>query len=201
VSRRSGGGAPSGLQQALRLALTGPVEELGLVLEDVEVTPAGSRRLLRVLLDVGTDDGSLSLDDVAAASRAINAVLDGEQGAPSIMGEAPYVLEVSSPGVDRPITEPHRFRRNLRRVVQVDLADGSQVTGRVTSADDVLVLSVPGPKKGMLAVREIGWDDVRRGLVQVEFTAVRPQDDLTSAAEEAAEIDTDDETLTDESED
>lgn len=161
---------------ALEAALSGPVEQLGLVLEEVALTPAGSRRVLRVVVDVATAEGSLSLDDVAAASRAVSEVLDARD---DLVGGAAYTLEVTSPGVERPLTLPRQFRRNARRTVAVTLRDGSEVTGRVTAADDALVLDVPGPQKGMRAERVLAWDDVVRGQVQVEFTAVRPQDDLT----------------------
>jgi ribosome maturation factor RimP len=174
---------------AVRAALARVVERLGLVLEDVTVTPAGSRRLLRVVVDTPADpadsadpaapadadhaetaaEQGLSLDAVAEASREISAVLDDGD----VMGSTPYVLEVSSPGVDRPLTERRHFRRNVRRTVEVTLTDGSTVTGRVTAAGDRLELAVPGAKKGMPAsARELAWDDVVRGQVQVEFKAL-----------------------------
>ncbi|GAB3600755.1 ribosome maturation factor RimP [Angustibacter peucedani] len=164
----SAGGATA---QSVRQALGPVVDGLGLVLEDVTVTPAGSRRVLRVVLDVADEsaDEGLSLDAVAEASREISTALDADD----VMGATPYVLEVSSPGVDRPLTERRHFRRNLRRTVEVTLADGSAVTGRITAADDHLVLAVPGAKKGMPAKdRELAWDDVERALVQVEFKAL-----------------------------
>ena len=88
----------------------------GLDLEDVVVTPAGRRRLLRVVVD---RDGGLSLDAVAAVSTAVSAALDDSDA----MGGAPYVLEVTSPGIDRPLTEPRHWRRNLTRLVTVATAE------------------------------------------------------------------------------
>ncbi len=161
----AGGAAAASVRQVL-----GPVVEgLGLVLEEVTLTPAGARRVLRVVLDAADAAApGLSLDAVAEASREVSAALDDDD----VMGSTPYVLEVSSPGVDRPLTERRHFRRNVRRTVEVALVDGSTVTGRVSAADDTLVLVVPGTKKGMASTREIGWDDVVRGLVQVEFKAL-----------------------------
>jgi ribosome maturation factor RimP len=90
-------------------ALLAPVvESAGLDLEQVEVVPAGRRRVVRVLVE---KDGGVSLDDTAAASHAISALLDDDPAASAALGGAPYVLEVSSPGVDRPVVEPRHWRR------------------------------------------------------------------------------------------
>ena len=114
--------------------------ELGLVVEDVAVTPAGKRRLVRIAVDhdlsrLGlTDDAStvphLTLDEVADATRAVSTALDDADE----MGAAPYVLEVSSPGVDRPLTDPRHFRRNVGRLLQVHRSADEPVTGRLLSA-------------------------------------------------------------------
>jgi len=138
-------------------AVTGPLEELGLDLEAVELTPAGRRRVLRIAVD---KDGGVSLDDVAAATRAINDVIDSS----AVMGEQPYTLEVTSRGVDRPLTEPRHWRRNQDRLVKVTFADGSAVTGRVLESDDARVrLDVDGTP------REVAYAEVGKALVQIEF--------------------------------
>jgi ribosome maturation factor RimP len=167
--------AGEALADSLRRTLEPVVQGLGLALEEVTVTPAGSRRVLRVVLDT-LDDGDLagradpaagllSLDGVAQASRLISATLDDGD----LMGATPYVLEVSSPGVDRPLTTPRHFARNLRRLVTVTLADGSTVQGRIVGVGDALELEVAGAKKGTTKGRSVDWDDVARGQVQVEF--------------------------------
>ncbi|RBQ14441.1 ribosome maturation factor RimP [Spongiactinospora rosea] len=135
----------------------------GLDLEDVTVTPAGKRRVLRVIVD---RDGGVSLDDVADVSRAISSALD----AGDTMGAAPYVLEVTSPGVDRPLTEPRHWRRAAGRLVAVELREGGTIEGRVRAADDSGVdLDVSG------GPRRLDYEDLTRGRVQVEFR--RPGDD------------------------
>ena len=97
-------------------ALLNPVvEEIGLDLEDVAVTRVGHRAEVRVLVD---RDGGVSLDDVAVVSQAISTVLD-LPAADAILGEQPYVLEVSSPGVDRPLVHPRQWRRATGRLVRV----------------------------------------------------------------------------------
>ncbi|PRY02608.1 ribosome maturation factor RimP [Allonocardiopsis opalescens] len=133
------------------------VAEAGLELEDVEVTPAGRRRLLRVVVDA--DDG-VSLDDIAEASRTVSDALDSSDA----MGGAPYVLEVTSPGVDRELREPRHWRRAAGRLVRAPLASGGEVEGRVVSADDAgVVLEVGAEQRGF------GYGELGNGKVQVEF--------------------------------
>lgn len=138
-------------------ALVGPLADQGLDVEAVEVTPAGKRRVLRVAVD---KDGGVTLDDVADATRAVSEVLD----ASDVMGEMPYTLEVTSRGVDRPLTLPRHWRRNADRLVKVTLVDGGTVTGRITTSDDDgATLDVDG------ASRELPYAEVAKALVQIEF--------------------------------
>jgi ribosome maturation factor RimP len=131
--------------------------EAGLDLEAVEVTPAGRRRLLRVVVD--SDDG-VDLDTVGTVSQEVSAALD----AADAMGKAPYVLEVTSPGVDRPLTLPRHWQRSRGRLVQAPLTGGGEVVGRVSDADDTgVTLEVDG------ADRVYEYSDLGRGKVQVEF--------------------------------
>ncbi|MEU4573057.1 ribosome maturation factor RimP [Nonomuraea sp. ATR24] len=132
----------------------------GLDLEDVTVTQAGKRKLLRVVVD---RDGGVSLDDVADVSQAVSAALDEDD----TMGQSAYTLEVSSPGVDRPLTEPRHWRRAAKRLVKAELRDGTVVEGRVVAADDSGVdLDVDG------AGRRLDYQDLTRGRVQVEFRRI-----------------------------
>src|ERR1700728_3460198 len=141
-SSRAPSRAPSrGAADAERIVglLEPAVAALGMDLEDVRVTSAGRRRLLRIVVDA---DGGVSLDDIALVSRELSAVLDRA----AAMGEASYTLEVSSPGVDRPLTEPKHWRRATGRLVTVPLrsqprtgsddpGESAAVTGRITGAD------------------------------------------------------------------
>ena len=138
-------------------ALRDPLSGLGLDLEAVELTPAGKKRVLRVAVD---KDGGVTLDDIAEATRAVSDELDVDD----LMGEQAYTLEVTSRGVDRPLTEPRHWRRNHDRLVRVSLRDGSQLTGRVgASDDDGVTLDVSGSQ------RRLAYDDVAKALVQIEF--------------------------------
>ncbi len=160
---------------SVREQLDPAVQALGLVLEDVEVLRAGSQSVLRVVVDLPQDQpGSLSLDQVAEATHAISHVLDRADP----MGESSYTLEVSSPGVERPLTAPRHLRRNIARLVRLTLRDGESVTGRIVAVDedDAVLLLLPGAKKGMAATRQrqIAWEQIVQGVVQVEFNP--PQD-------------------------
>ena len=179
--------------QVVRDQLDPVVRDLGLVLDDVAVTTVGDRLLLRVVLDLPDEQvGSLSLDAVADAARAVSTALDEADP----MGESPYTLEVSSPGVERPLTEPRHLRRNVGRVVQLTLVDGGVATGRVLSVedDDALVLLLNGAKKGMPATKQrvIAWADVVQGVVQVEFNRPDGGDDLDDLDDEADDDEADD---------
>src|SRR5215470_14312771 len=101
----------------------------GMDLETVRISPAGRRRLLRLVVDA---DGGVGLDQIAEVSREVSARLD----ASDVMGDVPYTLEVSSPGIDRPLTEPRHWRRAARRLVKVKVTGEGTVTGRVLAADD-----------------------------------------------------------------
>ncbi len=159
------------------------VTAMGMDLEDVRITSAGRRRLLRVVVDC---DGGVSLDDIALVSRELSAALD--RAAP--MGEASYTLEVSSPGVDRPLTEPKHWRRAIGRLVTAPLipppspatdglAESSAVTGRVTGADAQGVrLEVDGQG------REFGYSELGPGRIEIEFARLGHDDQDHGADEE-----------------
>lgn len=135
------------------------VTAAGMDLETVRVSVAGKRRLLRVIVD---SDAGVSLDDAALVSRDISAALDERD----VMGEIPYTLEVSSPGVDRPLTQPRHWRRAAGRLVKVKAAGEGSLTGRVTESDDdgvTLTLGTGGAR------RRFSYGELGPGTVQVEF--------------------------------
>jgi ribosome maturation factor RimP len=161
----------------------------GMDLETVRVSPAGRRRLLRLVVDA---DGGVGLDEIAEVSREVSARLD----ASGIMGEVPYTLEVSSPGVDRPLTEPRHWRRAQGRLVSVPLTatDDSASTyktaaarpaptvqGRVLVADDTgVTLDVNGDRA------EFDYAELGPGRVQVEFGRVA-EDPVGEGASQVAD--------------
>jgi ribosome maturation factor RimP len=174
---------PAGTADAARLApaVTEVVERAGFVLDDLDVRPAGRRRVVRVVVDTaevpGPADGPAAgadLDAVAALSRELSAVLDAADestGTRALAPEGEYTLEVTTPGTDRPLTTPHHWRRAWLRRVTVTLTDGASLTGRVGAVTDtdapVVTLAETGRRGTTL--RELALDTVARAGVEVEF--------------------------------
>jgi len=129
----------------------------GFELESLEEVRAGQRRLIRVIID---SDAGVGLDDVATVSRAVSLALD--QHDELIAG--PYTLEVTSPGVDRPLTQPRHWRRNRLRLVRAALVSGGELVGRIGDCDDEgVTLLVSG------ALYRVRYAELRRAVVEVEF--------------------------------
>jgi ribosome maturation factor RimP len=177
------------VKEQIRPAIEAPLRDLGLLVEDVAVTPAGKRRLVRIWIDRHLDDAGdtttatapLTLDEVADATRAVSDALD-ETGA---MGEQPYTLEVGSPGVDRPLTEPRHFRRNVTRLVTLTPHEGPAVTGRITAAGaDTVTVQVPPTKKEPGRSVQVAYADLSRAAVQVEVSRPAGDEDNPDANSE-----------------
>lgn len=154
-----GGTRPAAPVDDRRLAglLQPVVAAAGMDLESVRMTTAGRRLLLRVVVD---SDHGVSLDDAAIVSREVSATLD----ATDVLGDVPYTLEVSSPGVDRPLTERRHWRRAVGRLVRVKAGAEGTVEGRVLAADDDgVTMNVSG------ATHRFAYDDLGAGAIQVEF--------------------------------
>jgi ribosome maturation factor RimP len=141
------------------------VTAAGYDLEELVLSRAGRRQLVRVVVD---GDGGVSLDDIADVSRAVSAALDAAEEVAGELFAGEYALEVGSPGVDRPLTLPRHWRRNVSRLVAVQIRSETgdrQVTGRVLGADDEgIVLDVSG------VPREVAYGQLGPGRVQIEFT-------------------------------
>jgi ribosome maturation factor RimP len=147
----------------LAAGLAEPLGALGVDVESVEVQKAGRRHVVRIVVD---RDGGVDLDLIAAVSRRASELLDEPPLADVLPG--PFVLEVTSPGVDRPLTEPRHWRRAMSRLVSVTLADGTVIDGRIASMpseDEVVMTTDDGDRSLALA-------DVQRAMVQVEFNRV-----------------------------
>ena len=144
--------------QRVHGALEPVVNAAGYDLEDVSVSVAGRRSVIRVVVD---RDGGIDLDAVADVSRALSSALDQSD----VMGSSSYVLEVTSPGVDRPLTQPRHWRRAIGRLVTVAVCDAGSITGRVRDADEAEVtLEVDGDSQ------RVSYDRLGPGHVQVEFS-------------------------------
>ncbi|SMF32606.1 ribosome maturation factor RimP [Cellulosimicrobium cellulans J34] len=193
--KASGGDAAThALRESVREAVEPAVRDAGLHLEDVAVSRAGARSVVRVVLDLPDDvEGNLDLDTVAEATRPISTALDAVDRL-----HGAYTLEVSTPGTDRPLTEPRHFRRARGRLVRLVLADGGTVEGRLRSGSPVeteLHLDVPG-KRGVVTERVVPLADVVRGHVEVELRRALEAD--LPGLDDADDASTDDTTAHDE---
>ncbi|MFI9061170.1 ribosome maturation factor RimP [Streptomyces sp. NPDC053429] len=147
----------------LRGLLEPLVAAKGLDLEEIELSKAGKRRMLRVIVD--SDEG-VELDACAELSREVSDLLDESD----VMGEDEYVLEVSSPGADRPLTEHRHYVRATGRLVKFQLAEGGELVARILDVDDEgLDLEVPGVKGRKATARRIAFTDIAKARVEIEF--------------------------------
>ena len=129
------------------------VNSAGLVLEEVQVQTPGKHRFVTIIVDSET---GLNLDQVTDASRLIGEALDTA----NFMGETPYNLEVTSPGVDRPLTAPRHWRKNIDRLVKVTKIDGEVFKARILAADE---------DNATLDNGQINYADIKRAIIEVEF--------------------------------
>lgn len=167
-------------RQDLLSGLEAPLSQMGVDLEDVEVSRAGRRELVRVVVD---RDGGVDLDLVAAVSSTVSELLDAEPLAGVMSG--PFVLEVTSPGVDRPLVQTRHWRRAIDRLVRVELSDGSELTGRIVGVPDDQSVDLLVEGEPRVLVRA----DVVRAVVQVEFNreAGTAAQDVESEGQESGE--------------
>ena len=143
------------------------VEANGNYLEEVTVTPVGKSRMVTVIVD---NEKHLNLDQVTAVSREISEVIE-TLGA---LGETPFTLEVTSPGVDRPLTAPRHWRKNVDRLVKATMNDGVVVEGRIgqVSESDVVV-----------GAKTLNYSDIKKALIEIEFRSTVKSADVDEDAE------------------
>ena len=143
------------------------VEGCGLVLEDVTVGTAGRRRLVRVTVDLSDGPGGVGSDALTEVSHAVSRALDDTDIIPGA-----YVLEVSTPGTDRRLTEPRHLRRAQGRLVRLRMRDGARLRGRVVAADgEGITLAADGGRTA------VAYADVVDGVVEVELRAIEEVED------------------------
>ena len=149
------------LKDQISELVTPAVSDQGFYLEDVHVATPGSHRIVTCIVD---GDASLNLDQVTTVSRVISELLDEAV----FMGETPFTLEVTSPGVDRPLTEPRHFAKNVDRLLKIIKLDGSEVTGRILSNTDLDVTLTVTVKKETIE-QTVSLNEIKRAVVEIEF--------------------------------
>ena len=145
-----------GKKEDISAVITPALSALGFYLEDVTITSAGRRSMLTVIVD---GDTHLSLDQVTSATKAIGEIVESLQS----LGDTPFTLEVTSPGLDRPLTKPRHWRKNIDRLVKVVLLDGKEAKGRIKAASEV---------SAIVDESEINFADIKRASLEVEFKQV-----------------------------
>ena len=141
--------------------ITPALHKAGYFLEDVNLVSPGQHRIVTVIVD---GESALNLDQVTVASKLVSELLDEA----TFMGETPFTLEVTSPGIDRPLTIPRHFAKNVDRLLKVTKTDGVVVTGRILSnTDSDVTLSVTEKKDVKEVV--ISLADIKRAQVEIEF--------------------------------
>ena len=139
------------------------VTALGYEIDDIVLTTAGRRRVLEVVVDA---DKPVDLNAISDITRAVSSALD----ASTVMGEMPYLLEVSSRGVSRPLTKPAHWRRNIGRLVEVR-GDAVHVTGRIKSFEDPMVtLDVDGRNE------QVDTQKISKAIIQIEFKKLESEE-------------------------
>jgi len=149
------------LTQSITDLISPAVTEAGFFLEEVQIASPGSHRIVTCVVDGPTP---LNLDQVTVASRVISELLDTAE----FMGDTPFTLEVTSPGVDRPLTQPRHWTKNLTRLINVTLSDGASITGRLTEFDEVSAKLVENIK-GRIKEHTVAFADIKRAVVEIEF--------------------------------
>jgi len=135
------------------------LNQAGFFLEDVTVVSPGKHRIVTVIVD---GEQSLNLDQVTTATRLVSELLDTA----AFMGDQPFTLEVTSPGVDRPLTLPRHWLKNIDRKVRIVFLDGTDATGRIAEVSETAVsLSEPDA--------QYPFDLMKRAIVEIEFSKVK----------------------------
>lgn len=146
------------LKEQISELVTPAVVGAGFYLEDVEILNAGGSRVITCIVD---GDIPLNLDQVTVVTKAISALLDEA----AFLDETAFTLEVTSPGVERPLTLPRHWRKNHDRLIKIVLTNGEVVEGRIAASDEVSV-TVTGKKEEAVVV---AFADIKRATVEIEF--------------------------------
>ena len=109
--------------------------------------------MLTVIVD---GDTHLSLDQVTVATKAISEIVENLP----TLGNNPFTLEVTSPGLDRPLTKPRHWRKNQDRLIKIVLNDGKEKMGRIKDSTESSVT---------VDEQVINFADIKRAILEVDF--------------------------------
>jgi ribosome maturation factor RimP len=143
-------------KEQVTAAITPIIESLGFYVEDIAITSAGKRSMLTVIVD---GDTHLSLDQVTVATKAISEIVENLP----TLGNNPFTLEVTSPGLDRPLTKPRHWQKNKDRLIKIILNDGKEILGRIKDSTQSAVT---------VDEQVINFADMKRATLEIEFKQV-----------------------------
>ena len=143
-------------KEQVAAAITPAIESLGFYVEDIAITSAGKRSMLTVIVD---GDTHLSLDQVTVATKAISEIVENLP----TLGNNPFTLEVTSPGLDRPLTKPRHWQKNKDRLIKIILNDGKEIMGRIKDSTQSAVT---------VDEQVINFADMKRATLEIEFKQV-----------------------------
>ena len=141
------------LNEEISAAIRPIIEATGNYLEELSITSAGKVKILTVIID---SDTHLNLDQVTAVTKEISEVIE----ALPELGDGAFTLEVTSPGLDRPLTKPRHWRKNLDRLVKIIMTSGQEIQGRIGEATETIVL---------VDSQKVSYEDIKRAVLEIEF--------------------------------
>ena len=141
------------LNEVISAAIRPTIEASGNYLEELTITTAGKVKILTVIVD---SDSHLNLDQITAVTKEISEIVEGL----AELGENAFTLEVTSPGIDRPLTKPRHWRKNFDRLVKVTMTSGQDIQGRIGDATETTVL---------VGDQKVSFEDIKRAVLEIEF--------------------------------
>ena len=141
------------LNEEISAAIRPIIEATGNYLEELTITTAGKVKILTVIVD---SEAHLNLDQVTAVTKEISLVIEELP----VLGDNAFTLEVTSPGLDRPLTKPRHWRKNLARLVKITMANGQVIEGRIGAATETSVL---------VDENTVSFEDIKRAVLEIEF--------------------------------
>jgi len=141
------------LNEVISAAIRPTIEASGNYLEELTITSAGKVKILTVIVD---SDSHLNLDQITAVTKEISEIIEGL----AELGESAFTLEVTSPGIDRPLTKPRHWRKNFDRLVKISMTSGKDVEGRIGEVTDTTV---------QIGDQKVSFEDIKRAVLEIEF--------------------------------
>ena len=141
------------LNEDISAAIRPIIEATGNYLEELTITSAGKVKILTVIVD---SDSHLNLDQITAVTKEISEVIETLEE----LGDTAFTLEVTSPGIDRPLTKPRHWRKNLDRLVKITMTSGKDIQGRIGEATETVVL---------VNDQKVSFEDIKRAVLEIEF--------------------------------